>query len=49
VLALGSKPNDQLVEQLTDLIGEIHVAGDARQIAHILDATAQAALAAHLI
>jgi hypothetical protein len=46
VLATGSKPTDELAAQLQDLVKEVHVVGDARQVARISDATAQAAEAA---
>jgi pyruvate/2-oxoglutarate dehydrogenase complex dihydrolipoamide dehydrogenase (E3) component len=46
VLATGSKPTDELVEELKDEVSEVYVVGDARQVARISDATSQAAEAA---
>jgi hypothetical protein len=46
VLATGSKPTDELAGELQGLVKEMHVVGDARQVARISDATAQAAEAA---
>ncbi|MFC2046090.1 FAD-dependent oxidoreductase [Chloroflexota bacterium] len=46
VLATGSKPTDELVEELRDLVQELHVVGDAREVGRISDATSQAAEAA---
>jgi len=46
VLATGSKPTDDLVEALKGVVDELYVVGDARQVARIADATAQAAEAA---
>jgi NADPH-dependent 2,4-dienoyl-CoA reductase/sulfur reductase-like enzyme len=46
VLATGSKPTDELKETLKEVVAEVHVVGDARQVARISDATAQAAEAA---
>ncbi|MFC2037421.1 FAD-dependent oxidoreductase [Chloroflexota bacterium] len=46
VLATGSKPTDELAEELREVVGELYVVGDARQVARISDATAQAAEAA---
>jgi len=43
VLAMGSKPNDELVEELKDVVKELYVVGDAKQVARLVDATAQAA------
>jgi len=43
VLALGSKPTDELAEQLGSVVEEVYVVGDARQAARVVDATAQAA------
>ena len=45
-LAMGSKSNDDLVSELSGVLQDLHVAGDARQVARIVDATAQAAEAA---
>jgi len=46
VLATGSKPTDELAAELKDVVQEIYIVGDARQVARISDATAQAAEAA---
>ncbi len=46
VLATGSKPTDDLAGELSGMVKEIYVVGDARQVARISDATAQAAEAA---
>jgi pyruvate/2-oxoglutarate dehydrogenase complex dihydrolipoamide dehydrogenase (E3) component len=46
VLATGSKPTDELAEELDGLVKEMYVVGDAKQVARISDATAQAAEAA---
>ncbi len=43
VLALGSKPNDDLAEELKGVVKELYVVGDAKQVGRIVDATAQAA------
>jgi 2,4-dienoyl-CoA reductase-like NADH-dependent reductase (Old Yellow Enzyme family)/thioredoxin reductase len=46
VLALGSKPTDDLAKELKGVVEELYVVGDARQVARVVDATAQAAEAA---
>jgi 2,4-dienoyl-CoA reductase-like NADH-dependent reductase (Old Yellow Enzyme family)/thioredoxin reductase len=46
VLATGSAPTNHLVEALKGEVDELYVVGDARQVARIADATAQAAEAA---
>jgi hypothetical protein len=46
VLATGSKPTDELAAELKDVVQEIYIVGDARQVARISDATSQAAEAA---
>lgn len=46
VLAAGSAPTDHLVDALKGVVDELYVVGDARQVARIADATAQAAEAA---
>jgi 2,4-dienoyl-CoA reductase-like NADH-dependent reductase (Old Yellow Enzyme family)/thioredoxin reductase len=43
VLAMGSTPNDELVEELKGVVKELYVVGDAKQVARLVDATAQAA------
>jgi len=43
VLALGSKPADQLIEELKGEVKELYVIGDAKRVGRIVDATAQAA------
>jgi 2,4-dienoyl-CoA reductase-like NADH-dependent reductase (Old Yellow Enzyme family)/NADPH-dependent 2,4-dienoyl-CoA reductase/sulfur reductase-like enzyme len=43
ILAMGSQPNDELVSQLEGKVPELHVIGDAKEIARILEATAAAA------
>jgi NADH dehydrogenase FAD-containing subunit len=43
VLALGSKSNNDLATVLSDLVDAVYVVGDAKQVARIVDATAQAA------
>jgi NAD(H)-dependent 7beta-hydroxy-3-oxo-delta4-cholenoic acid oxidoreductase len=43
VLALGSKPTDELARELKDVVKELYVVGDAKQVARVVDATAQAA------
>jgi NADPH-dependent 2,4-dienoyl-CoA reductase/sulfur reductase-like enzyme len=43
VLAMGSRPDDELAEELRGVVKELHVVGDARQVGRIADATAQAA------
>jgi len=46
VLATGSKPVNDLAKALKDVVKELYVVGDAREVARIADATAQAAEAA---
>jgi 2,4-dienoyl-CoA reductase-like NADH-dependent reductase (Old Yellow Enzyme family)/thioredoxin reductase len=46
VLATGSNPTNELVEELKGVVDELYVVGDARQVARISDATSQAAEAA---
>ena len=46
VLAAGSRPVNELAEELKGDVKELYVVGDARQVARIADATAQAAEAA---
>ena len=46
VLATGSKPTDELAAELKGMVQEIYIVGDARQVARISDATAQASEAA---
>jgi len=43
VLAMGSKPNDELAQELKGIARELYVIGDAKQVGRIVDATAQAA------
>jgi len=43
ILAMGSEPNDELASKLEGKVPEVHVIGDAKQIARILEATAAAA------
>ena len=43
VLAMGSKPATELAEELRGEVKELYLVGDARQVARIADATAQAA------
>ncbi len=49
VLATGSKPVDGLVAELAGLVPELYIVGDARQVARLAEATAQAAEAAMAI
>jgi 2,4-dienoyl-CoA reductase-like NADH-dependent reductase (Old Yellow Enzyme family)/thioredoxin reductase len=49
VLATGSKPVDALAAELKGLVPELYVVGDARQVARLAEATAQAAEAAMAI
>jgi 2,4-dienoyl-CoA reductase-like NADH-dependent reductase (Old Yellow Enzyme family)/thioredoxin reductase len=46
VLATGSKPTNDLAQELRGLVEELYVVGDARKVARIAEATAQAAEAA---
>jgi NADH dehydrogenase FAD-containing subunit len=46
VLATGSKSIDDLAQELKGVVEELYVVGDARKVARIADATAQAAEAA---
>lgn len=46
VLALGSRPVDELADELKDLVEELFIVGDARQVARIAEATSQSAEAA---
>ncbi len=43
ILAMGSQPNDELSAKLKDAGQEVHVIGDAKEIARILEATSAAA------
>ena len=43
ILAMGSKPLDELSGKLEEIVPEVHVIGDAKGIARILEATAAAA------
>ena len=43
VLAMGSKPDNGLAEELRGVVKELHVVGDAMQVGRIAEATAQAA------
>ena len=43
ILAMGSQPNNELASQLEGKVPELHVIGDAKEIARILEATAAAA------
>lgn len=43
VLAMGSQPANELAEELNGEVPELYIIGDARQVARIADATAQAA------
>jgi NADPH-dependent 2,4-dienoyl-CoA reductase/sulfur reductase-like enzyme len=43
VLAMGSESDDKLAQELSGTVKELYVVGDARQVARIADATAQAA------
>ncbi len=43
ILALGSQSVDELSEEIKSMVQEVHVAGDAKQVARILEATAGAA------
>jgi len=43
ILAMGSQPNDELSAKLEAMAPEVHVIGDAKQIARILEATSAAA------
>jgi NADH dehydrogenase FAD-containing subunit len=46
VLATGSRPVNGLAEELKSVVKQLYVVGDAREVARIADATAQAAEAA---
>ncbi|MCP5065549.1 MAG: FAD-dependent oxidoreductase [bacterium] len=43
ILAMGSKPHDELSAKLEGIVPEVHVIGDAKEIARVLEATAAAA------
>jgi pyruvate/2-oxoglutarate dehydrogenase complex dihydrolipoamide dehydrogenase (E3) component len=43
ILAMGSQPYDELSSVLEGKVPEVHVIGDAREVARILEATAAAA------
>jgi pyruvate/2-oxoglutarate dehydrogenase complex dihydrolipoamide dehydrogenase (E3) component len=49
VLAMGSRSNDTLFSELSGEIANLHIVGDAKKVARIVDATSQAAEAALLI
>jgi pyruvate/2-oxoglutarate dehydrogenase complex dihydrolipoamide dehydrogenase (E3) component len=46
VLAAGSRPVNSLAKELEGVVNELYTVGDAREVARIADATAQAAEAA---
>jgi pyruvate/2-oxoglutarate dehydrogenase complex dihydrolipoamide dehydrogenase (E3) component len=43
ILAMGSRPVDELSGKLEGMVPELHVIGDAKEIARVLEATAGAA------
>jgi hypothetical protein len=43
ILAMGSKPHDELSAKLESVVPEVHVIGDAKEVARILEATSAAA------
>ena len=43
VLALGTKPADKVYREIKEIIGEVHVIGDARKPRKIQDAVAEGA------
>ena len=49
IVALGSQSVDELSEEIKTMVQEVHVTGDAQQVARILEATAGAAeIARHI-
>jgi NADPH-dependent 2,4-dienoyl-CoA reductase/sulfur reductase-like enzyme len=49
ILAMGSQSHDELSEKLGNIVQEVHVTGDAKQVARILEATSGAAELARFI
>jgi pyruvate/2-oxoglutarate dehydrogenase complex dihydrolipoamide dehydrogenase (E3) component len=43
ILTMGSKPQDELSAKLEGMVPEVHVIGDAKEVARILEATSAAA------
>ncbi|MCP4244393.1 MAG: NADH oxidase, partial [bacterium] len=43
ILAMGSKPYDELSAKIEGMAPEVHVVGDAKEVARILEATSAAA------